>query len=233
MGYKAIANRINERGIKTKTGRLFSIFGIKTILTNPAYIGQIRCLSNQNSNTSRKNGEDKNPIIVAGRHEAIIDIELWEKVQAVQLVNKNSVSTNKNFNGDFLLSGILRCPKCGAGTVMTKRRKYDGSGYHLYYMCQAYHSKGKIACSTNLIRKERVEEQVISTIKSLLHSESIIEDVLKEIEHSIKRDTIEIEQTLQLLKTELAKIESRQKRLITITTTMPLLLSYIIDLVRN
>lgn len=213
MGYKAIASRLNERGIKTKTGGLFSIFGIKTILTNPVYLGQIRCVDNQSSNTSRKKAEGENSIIVPGRHAAIIETEIWEKVQAVQLVNKNSVSTNKNFNGDFLLSGILRCPKCGAGTVMTKRRKYDGSGYHLYYMCQAYHSKGKTACSTNLIRKERVEEQVISTIKSLLHSESIIEDVLKKIELGIKQDTIETKQTLQLLKTELAKIQSRQKKI--------------------
>lgn len=213
MGYKAIAHRLNERGIKTKAGKLFSIFSIKTILTNPTYIGQNRWSNYQNWDTCRRKGKNQEPIIVKGIHEAIISIELWEKIQAVQLVNKNSVSTNKNFNGDFLLSGLLRCPKCGAGTVMNKSKKYDGTGYHLYYMCQAYHSKGKVACGTNLIPKEHIESQVILTIKALLHSEDIIDEVLTKLEQDVKKDTKEIQQTLNIAKKELEKNEVDQKKL--------------------
>ncbi|MUG71785.1 MULTISPECIES: recombinase family protein [Paenibacillus] len=213
MGYKAIAHRLNERGITTKTGKLFSIFSIKTILTNPTYIGQNRWSYHQDWNTRRRKGKNEEPIIVEGQHEAVINIELWEKVQAVQLASKNSVSTNKNFNGEFLLSGLLRCPKCGSGTVMSKSKKYDGSGYHLYYMCQAYHSKGKVACDTNLIPKERIEEQVILTVKALLHSDSIIDEVLEKLEHDVKQDTIEIKQTLNFAEKELSQNEALQKKL--------------------
>lgn len=212
MGYKAIANRLNEQGIKTKMGKLFSIFGIKTILSNPIYAGLNRLAYHQDYTRSLK-GKNEDAQIVKGQHEAIIDMDTWEKVQAVQLASKNNVSTNKNFNGEFLLSGILRCPKCGAGTVMSKSKKYDGSGYNLYYMCQAYHSKGKAACSTNLIPKERIEEQVILSIKALLHSESIIDEVLTKLEQDVERNTSELQFTLNLMEKELLKNQNKQKKL--------------------
>ena len=72
-----------------------------------------------------------------------------------------------NFNGEFVLSGILRCPSCGAGMVMCKTKKRDKSGYHLYYMCQAFHSKGKLACKSNLIRKEDIEERYCNVLIKL------------------------------------------------------------------
>jgi site-specific DNA recombinase len=203
MGYKAIAQRLNERGIKTKTKKLFSIFGIKTILTNPMYIGQSRWSYHQDWNTHRRKGKNETPVVAEGKHQAIIDLELWEKVQAVQLAAQNSISTNKNFNGDFFLTGILRCPKCGSGTVMRKSPKYDKSGYHYYYQCQANHSKGVVACGSNLIRKERVEEQVLTTIKTLLHSDLIIDEVLKKLEYDVKQDTQEIQQIVNMLEKEL------------------------------
>lgn len=66
-------------------------------------------------------------------------------------------------------------------------------------MCQAYHSKGKVACDTNLIPKDRIEAQVITTVKALLHSESIIDEVLERLEQDVKQDTHEIQQTLNLV----------------------------------
>jgi site-specific DNA recombinase len=96
---------------------------------------------------------------------------------------------------------------------MSKSKKYDGSGYHLYYMCQAYHSKGKAACNTNLIPKEHIEKQVIWFIKSLLHAESIIDEVLEKLESDIERETKDIQRSLKMLEKELLNNENRQKKL--------------------
>ncbi|EDW6383953.1 recombinase family protein, partial [Salmonella enterica subsp. enterica] len=84
-----------------------------------------------------------------------------------------------NFKGEFILSGLLRCPQCGAGTVMSKSRKRDGTGYHLYYMCQNYHAKGKTVCGSNLIRKEVVEEQALKFIRLMLDSEEIVDGIME------------------------------------------------------
>ncbi|MGF9970178.1 hypothetical protein ABEX77_15370 [Bacillus subtilis] len=46
---------------------------------------------------------------------------------------------------------------------MSKSKKKNSEDYQpLYYMCQAYHSKGKAVCKVNLIKKEVVEPKVLS-----------------------------------------------------------------------
>ena len=41
-GYKAIVGRINREGYRTKLDNAFSVAQIKSILTNPVYIGKVR-----------------------------------------------------------------------------------------------------------------------------------------------------------------------------------------------
>ncbi|WP_270603221.1 recombinase family protein, partial [Clostridium perfringens] len=55
-GYKAITNKLNKLGYKTKKGNNFSVGSIKDILTNPVYIGKIRYNVRQDwSEKRRKN----------------------------------------------------------------------------------------------------------------------------------------------------------------------------------
>ncbi|WP_249704709.1 recombinase family protein [Bacillus zhangzhouensis] len=179
-GYKFIANILNSRGTKTKKGKAYSIPGIKLILNNHVYIGKMVWSKHQNWNIKRRAGKTE-PLIVDGVHEPIIELELWEKVQQINEYQKNTFTTNRNFNGNFFLTGLLKCPKCGAGTVMSKSKKKNSDEYHLYYMCQAYHSKGRAVCKANLIKKENVEQKVLSEISFLIDNNDIFSELLKEL----------------------------------------------------
>lgn len=179
-GYKFIANSLNSRGTKTKKGKEFSIPGIKLIVNNHIYIGKMVWGKHQDWNTKRRAGKS-DPLIVEGVHEPIIELELWEKVQQINNFQKKSFTSNRNFNGNFFLTGLLKCPKCGAGTVMSKSKKKNSEDYHLYYMCQAYHSKGKAVCKANLIKKEVVEQKVLSEIAFLIDNNYILNEILKEL----------------------------------------------------
>lgn len=137
LGYKAIASRLNELGHTTKNNKAFQINTVKTILSNPTYIGKIRWGQHRQWAKKRRNGKSNNEITVDGIHEPIISQELWEKAVEVGKLQNNKAIAPSNYKGQFLLSGILRCPQCGAGTVMTKRKMRNGDGHHLYYMCQA------------------------------------------------------------------------------------------------
>ena len=53
-GYKAITNKLNKLGYKTKKGNNFSVGSIKDILTNPTYIGKIRYNVRQNWSEKRR-----------------------------------------------------------------------------------------------------------------------------------------------------------------------------------
>ncbi|MEH6891175.1 recombinase family protein [Bacillus sp. JJ864] len=179
-GYKFIVNTLNKRGVTTKTGKNFSIPAIKLIVNNNIYTGMMVWKKYQDWNTKRRTGKAE-PIIAEGIHDAIIDEDLWTRVQKVNELQKNSFSSNRNFNGNFLLTGILRCPKCGAGTVMTKIKKKNSDDYYLYYMCQAYHSKGREVCSANLVNKDQVEQQVLNVISLLVNEDDIVTALINEL----------------------------------------------------
>ncbi|MEK5389566.1 recombinase family protein [Margalitia sp. FSL K6-0131] len=212
-GYKYIAKTVNEEGYRSKKGKLFSICTIKTILENEVYIGKCRWGRRKDWNTKRRKGVTKDYVLVEGKHEAIISLDLWAKAQAVNNTNRESVSKNRNFHGDFILSGILRCPVCGAGTVMSKSKKRDGSGYHLYYMCQAFASKGLKACKSNLIGKESIERKVLQKIKELLSDMGIVEEVLDRIEEQKVLEESSIRKSLLLNKKSLEKKKAHLDKL--------------------
>ena len=77
-GYKAVVNRINKEGHKTKRNGEFAVSTVKEILQNPVYIGKIRYNVRQDWSKKRRNNINANPILSDGIHEPIIDVETWE-----------------------------------------------------------------------------------------------------------------------------------------------------------
>lgn len=210
LGYKAIASRLNELGHTTKNNKVFQINTIKTILSNPTYIGKIRWGQHRQWEKKRRKGKSNSPIIVDGKHEAIISQELWEKAIEVGKLQSNKAVASSNYKGQFLLSGILRCPQCGSGTVMTKRKMRNGDGHHLYYMCQAYHSKGLTACRTNLVDKQLIEEQVLKVIHGVLNNQALVEQILNKAKSERSYDTSELNFQLSVQEKELERLNIRK-----------------------
>lgn len=161
-------------------------------------------------NSKRRKGKSE-PIKAEGQHVTIIDMELWSKVQKISEMKKEgSPVSQSNFKGEFILSGLLRCPVCGAGTVMSKAKKRDGSGYHLYYMCQTYHAKGKTECGSNLIKKELVEGQVLNYIRTILAEDEIVEGIMARLRGEESQSSSEFEKDLSIQRTSLKKLLEKQ-----------------------
>jgi len=95
---------------------------------------------------------------------------------------------------------------------MSKSKKRDGSGYHLYYMCQNYHAKGKTVCSSNLVRKELIEEQVLEFIRTMLSSEEIVDGIMDRLTLEDTQSTAQLEKDLNIQRLSLKKLLDRQKK---------------------
>jgi len=215
-GYKAIAGILNRKGKRTKgssekPGGSFSTNSIKTILGNEKYMGSMNWGKKREWSSKRRKGKSE-PINAQGEHKPIIEMELWSKVQTINRLMSEELINPSNFKGKFILSGLLRCPKCGAGTVMSKSKKRDGTGYHLYYMCQNYHSKGKTVCGSNLIRKEVIEEQVLKFIRTMLDSEEIVDGIMERLKGEELQSTALLEKDLNIQKMSLKKLLDKQKK---------------------
>ena len=213
-GYKAITNQLNKLGYKTKKGNDFSVGSIREILTNPVYIGKVRYNVRQNWSEKRRRNINANPIITDGIHEPIIDEGLWDKVQAIMESKKGKPS--RIYDGEYPLTGILRCPKCGAGMVIsrTTNKLADGTKKRIaYYCCGAWKNKGTSVCNSNTIRVDKANEYVFNKISELLSNEKMVKSIVKNInkERHNKINPAKIE--LERIDKELKKIDRKKTKL--------------------
>lgn len=213
-GYKAIANYINKFGYRTKRGNTFSLTAIKDILSNPVYIGKIRYNVRQNWSEKRRNDINPNPILVDGIHEAIINQDTWDKVH--KILENSKGKTSRIYDGEFPLTGILKCPVCGAGMVImrTTRTRKDGSKRRLeYYCCGKWKNKGTVACNSNSIRVDKANEYVFGKLSELLSNDKLVEDIVRNINSTRKSMVDPSKDELNKIIKELDKIEAKKNKL--------------------
>ena len=113
-----IANELNARGVKTKRGNQFNKHSFHRMLTNPAYIG-----------TYHHSGIVKEDAI-----SPIISKEDFIAVQEKLVTKKNPIGRHRE-NGDYLLTGKLRCGYCKSYMVGISGTGKSGK-LHYYYQCQ-------------------------------------------------------------------------------------------------
>ena len=150
MGADAICNYLNQRGYTKKKvrGHELNYFArglIMKILDNPVYTGKIAYGKNVTEKVKGTRDEYRRVktddyLLADGLHEAIVDEEMWEAAREKR--KRTGVKWNKthSLEHEHILSGLLKCPVCGAGMAGTvRRRKNKKSGEYkddFYYRCQ-------------------------------------------------------------------------------------------------
>ena len=213
-GYKAITNQLNKIGYKTKLGNNFSVGSIREILTNPVYIGKVRYNVRQNWSEKRRRNINANPIITDGIHEAIIDEKLWDKVQAILSSKKGKPA--RVHDGEFPLTGILKCPKCGAGMVIsrTTNKMADGSKKRIaYYACGNWKNKGTAVCNSNSVRADKANEYVFNKLSKLLMNEKMIKSIVRNVNNERVRKINPAKKELSKIDSELEKLDKKRAKL--------------------
>lgn len=175
-GKTAIARMLNDRGIpnpteykrlhglrykqpKRKNSTLWKYFAISDMLTNEIYIGNM--VQGKYGSISYKTKQNKpRPksewYIVKGTHEPIIDMELWDKVQALIAQKTKPFIVGKI----GIFAKKARCVNCGY--VMRSSKNHN----KYYLKCSNRHIS-KDACIGSFISVEKLEKMVIAEINRL------------------------------------------------------------------
>lgn len=209
-GYKKIACHLNIQGYKTLKDCSWSIYSIKQIIDNPIYVGFIRWGQYIDWAKNRRKGKNTNYQLIKGEHTPIIDMKTWEKSQAIRQVNKDKFT--KIYEGDFILTGLLKCPKCGASMIShrTKKRNKPNEFYR-YYQCSNFFNKGTSICTSNLINADVAEMYVLDKLNELIQTKEVIDSILQK---AINKNDIDIAPTKKKIKgleNELTKVELKKK----------------------
>lgn len=219
MGCNGIAKYLEQQGINKiprKNGKnpLFSAHLIRLILDNPVYCGKIAF--GRRKNEKVVGTRDKYHIVkqddymvYEGVHEAIIDEEIWNKAQEKRKVqSKKYEHVNKGKDEKIhLLSGLLRCPVCGAGMYGNKSvKKRNGHHYkdYFYYGCKHRSKTRGHACTySKQLQEEKLDSAVAEVISKMVSNPKFADMMQKKI--NMKVDTTEIDKEIANYQKQLGK----------------------------
>ncbi|AQT57418.1 TPA: recombinase family protein [Enterococcus faecium] len=199
-GYRAIANFLNRQGYQTVKKNAFSTTAVKDILRNKIYAGYLEYARYINWETKRRKGKNPRPILVKGTHEPIISEEDYQKVQ--ERLALEGKQPKWNHTGENVLTGLLRCPECGApmaASNVTNTLK-DGTKKRIrYYSCSVFRNKGASVCHANSIRAEQAETFVADRLKEIVQLPEVLPRLVAALNEEIVRQSQPLEQELVVL----------------------------------
>lgn len=219
MGSNGISKYLEQQGIKKKARQngkntLFSAKLIKDILDNPVYVGKIAYGRRKNEKVTGTRDQyhtvkQEDYMLFDGIHEAIVDLETWEKVQEKRKQQaKKYEHINVGNEQIHLLSGLLKCPICGAGMYGNKSIKNkNGKHYKDYFYYSCKHRTPVLGHEKCTFRKqlheEKLDNAVAEIISKLVSNPKFADMMQKKI--NIKTDTGEVEKEITNLQKQLGQ----------------------------
>lgn len=220
MGSVAITKYLAKQGInkiprQNGKNELFSETMVRGILDNPVYAGKIAFGRRK---TEKKKGSDLKHIVKQaefdvfdGEHEAIISEELWEEVRKKRITQAGKYEKKSGFERVHILTGLIKCPICGAGLYGNKSiKRKNGKHYkdYFYYSCKHRLMQDGHKCTFNKqLHEDKLNEAVAEVISKLVKNPEFAKAIQEKINTQI--DLTEIN-------TELANLEKMYKRTVAV-----------------
>ena len=172
---RQVCRYLQEQGVQTpQNGAVWLPGTIKIVLSNPVYKGTPQWGKKQRRTDEGRlqRGMTRPDYVVSVPEEKrlhlsappLVDAATWDTCQ--ERLSGNQSTLGGNPERRFLLSGLLRCPKCGRSM----------SGEHnkgrRYYNCTASRTMRAISgyqCMKAMLRADAVEDVVMRDIKALAH----------------------------------------------------------------
>lgn len=220
-----------QNNIKTKKGKDFNKYTLRTILTNPVYAKATKevydyfynnnaLICNDKSEFNGKYGimaynkklvkkgqsvktKDMDEWIIAiGKHKGIIEGKDWIMVQNI-INRRKDLAPRQGNSYAAMLSGLLYCKKCGNFMrVKYGQKKVNSDDRHFYYVCSLKDTSRGARCDNKNLKGEVADEYVINKLKELIEY-----GLLKELDDAKKN----LENKNKMSKSIQNKISENQK----------------------
>lgn len=185
LSTRAIAAKLNTAGVPTATqisGKRQTTWqssSVHAILRNEVYLGRIianKWTRKHNIERSRRydavirtlsQRADSEWVVVDGAHQALITLDLFERVQKRLGQVRRGAATKRTAS---LLAGVATCGACQAPLVLTgnrRRNRFGEEKRYQYLVCGKTKRFGKDACENHSTAPyEEVVRQVLSELAS-------------------------------------------------------------------
>ncbi|WP_301325581.1 recombinase family protein [Lentzea flava] len=194
IGARSIANELNERGYRIRSGGLWAFKRILTILENRVYLGEIHYRD----------------IISLDAHPEIIKPDQFAEAERLMDARGDSHSRRAANGSDYMATGRLPCPKCR--TAMVGTRATGKTKTYRYYTCNKRLKYGVSACDLERINADALDQAVLDCVASFYGNQhQLIRDAVnaarKVYESSHDKVTAELKTVRSKLTAVTAKID--------------------------
>ena len=223
MGYTAISGYLNRNGytrppaknaIRPSYGE-WSSDHIKRMLSNPVYTGRVAWGKRRTEKVPGKDNEyrlvkqDEYILSEVISHEAFVSKEDFDKVQEIKAIRGKKGNHNIGQYNAHLLSGIVKCPQCGAPMYigMTKWTNQDGTERRTEsYVCSyATKHRGTSVCRRNGVVASQVEDEVMEYTRKIVRNPQFIKDLQEKVMTAV--DMTEVENDITAYKNQLSALQ--------------------------
>ncbi len=227
-----VSKYLIKQGIVSRTGRIYSLSGIKEILQNPVYCiadedawdyftehqadvcfeksecSEKYALLAYNKRDYRKKNAPRQDIdkwiISIGKHKGRLSGKKWV---AIQNTLKNNIPTGRKpavMHNDYsLLSGLIFCDKCQS-RMFAKQRSGKRGNRDLYdYICNNKLRGGLALCDCQNINGQQTDDLVCEYLMQYTNENSGIYKLLEKLKRDLQ---------VQVQKSPMADIDERIKR---------------------
>ena len=187
---KEVAKKARAAGLAyKKSGAPVPTSTVHSILRNRLYTGWFEW-----------NGK-----LYQGKHEPLVSVEMWERVQGV--MDGRNASKHRRMTHDFAFSGLIACAKCGCSVVgEIKKHKY------IYYHCTGYADKCRgepASCRRKYVREEVLEQHFTALLGQLRFDDEVLEWVGEALHASHADERREREEAIKRLRAEYDRLQAR------------------------
>src|SRR3989442_1584919 len=163
------------------------------MIDNPTYVGKIRW-------------RDK---IFDGVHEPLIDEFTFAKAQAI-IRERGEHAKRRGNASDFLLSGILRCGRCGKAYIGMSANG-NGGRYH-YYACTGRQKYGPKACDGERLPRDKGHKAVLRHLISICPEKTLPGNARAKASAKAEKPRRGCKQNLASMGAEITRAENSLKR---------------------
>ena len=228
-GLRAIAHQLNEEGARCPRAQQGRPHGwapssVREVIHRPLYRGEIVWNKTRKRNGWGQVQQQERPEEEWMRRAApelrIVSEDLGRAVDA--RLDRNSTQYLRTTGGrlwgrpsgtgesKYLLVGLSTCGVCGGG--MSVRSRSHGRVRAYYYVCTAYHTRGRSVCENGYdLPMGATNDVVLETIGDRLLSPDIIQAAIERAAEQMQDQPVD--GTADILRSELASVETELERL--------------------
>ena len=167
------AQIVNDKGYRTKTGKLWTASKVISVLRNPMNHGDYTYIDEEMGNIPRE-------------CPAIVTKDLFDKVIEILDRNKKAYGRKTNDVVDFVLSGKLYCGHCGAAMVGDSGTSRSGEKYY-YYSC-GKKKKRLNNCNKKSEKKDFIEWYICEQTVLYVLTDEGIKEISKRVVEEARKD---------------------------------------------